>query len=98
MFATQIDLMKDGELVLGLSNAPALKELTYAEKGFGSYCNESKTQVSSIEELDKSYMLFGGIHFFKNRNLLKNLISLCLFICSTYLLRFFSDISKAGKK
>jgi len=76
LFATQIALMKGGELILGLSNAPALKELVYAEKGRGAYCNGRKIQVSTIKELNKSYMLFGGVKYFEKHNILKNLLSL----------------------
>ena len=74
LFATQIALMKDGELILGVSNAPALKELMYAEKGSGAYYNNSKTQTSSILKLNQSYILFGGIEYFKKKNLL-NILS-----------------------
>lgn len=76
LFATQIALMKDKELILGLSNAPALKELVYAEKGRGAYCNGHKIQVSTIKELNKSYVLFGGVKYFKQHNMLENLLSL----------------------
>jgi histidinol-phosphatase len=61
--------MKDGEMILGVSNAPALKECLYAEKGFGSYLNGEKIEVSNIKNLNKSYMSFGGLdHFFKKGN------------------------------
>lgn len=76
LFATQIALMKRGKLILGVSNAPLLKEMLYAEKGSGAYFNGSKIQVSPIKELDESYMLFGGVEYFKKYGLLKNLISL----------------------
>ena len=76
LFATQIALMKNGEIVLGVSNAPVLKELMYAEKGKGAYLNNSKMRVSSIKELINSYMIFGGIQYFKQQGLLKNLVSL----------------------
>ena len=76
LFATQIALMEDGELILGVSNAPALKELMYAEKNNGAYLNNSKTKTSSIRELDASYMVFGGIQYFKRRGLLTNLLNL----------------------
>ena len=76
LFATQIALMKEGKLIVGVSNAPILKELMYAEKGGGAYCNNSKIEVSPIRELDKSYILFGGVEYFEKHNLLKNLVSL----------------------
>lgn len=48
LFATEIALMKNGELILGVSNAPALKELMYAEKGFGAYLNDELVKVSEV--------------------------------------------------
>ena len=76
LFATQIALMKKGELIVGVSNAPMLKELIYAEKGGGAYCNNSKIQVSPIRKLNKSYMLFGGVEYFDKHRSLKKLVSL----------------------
>ena len=76
LFATQLALMKDGELILGVSNAPALKELMHAEKGKGAYFNGRRVRASSIKNLNNSYMLFGGVEQFMQRGLLKNLVSL----------------------
>jgi len=76
LFATQIALMEKGELVLGVSNAPLLRELLYAEKGGGAYYNKYKIKVSSVRELKQSHLLFGGIEHFARKNLIKHLISL----------------------
>ena len=40
LFATQLALMHDNEIVVGVSNAPALNELLYAEKGGGCFFNK----------------------------------------------------------
>ena len=76
LFATQIALMKDGEVIVGVSNAPALKELLYAEKGKGAYCNDRQIHVSKIDMLNKSYMSFGGLRHFEKKNLVDNLLVL----------------------
>ena len=39
MFSTQIALMRDGEMVLGVSSAPVYGELAFAERGRGAYLN-----------------------------------------------------------
>ncbi|MCK5043278.1 MAG: inositol-phosphate phosphatase [Candidatus Aenigmarchaeota archaeon] len=72
IFAIEIALMKDGEVIMGVSNAPVLKELLYAEKGKGAYLNGRKITVSGTKELDKAYLCFGGLKHFKKR--LDNLI------------------------
>lgn len=65
MFATQLALMHQGEIVLGISNAPALKELLVAEKGSGAYLNDQRVKVSTVTQLDKAYISHGGIKYFE---------------------------------
>jgi len=76
LFATQIALMKNDELVLGVSNAPVFKELMYAEKGKGAYLNNEKIEVSDVGRLKKAYMSFGGIEYFEKNQNLSGLLSL----------------------
>lgn len=76
LFATQLALMEKGELVAGVSNAPVLKELMYAQKGKGAYLNGVKVKVSNMAELKKAHFFSGGLNYFKKKNLLKNLLSL----------------------
>lgn len=38
-FATELALVKQSEIILGISNAPVLKKLLYAEKGQGTLLN-----------------------------------------------------------
>jgi histidinol-phosphatase len=75
-FATQIALMKDNELVLGVSNAPALGELMYAEKNRGAYLNENRIRVSSLKNIPNTFMSFGGLKYFDKQNKMSPLISL----------------------
>lgn len=76
LFATQLALIKDGKVILGVSNAPVLGELMYAEKGKGAYLNDKKISVSNISRLDKSYMSHGGIKYFDKEGLMDNLLNL----------------------
>jgi histidinol-phosphatase len=76
LFATQLALVKDGKVILGVSNAPVLSELVYAQKGKGAYLNDKKISVSNISELDKSYMSHGGIKYFDKEGLMDNLLNL----------------------
>lgn len=61
MFSTQIALMKDDEFILGVSNAPAFKELAYAEKGTGAFLNNQAIRVSGYTELQQSALSMGNI-------------------------------------
>lgn len=76
LFATQIALMKNDKPILGVSNAPALKELMYAEQGKGSFLNGKSVRVTSTKDLEKSYMSFGGLKYFEHSGLIPNLLSL----------------------
>lgn len=76
LFATQLALMKDGEVILGISNAPALGELMYAEKGKGAYCNNKQVCVSQIAKVSDAYLSFGGIGYFQQHDLMTKLLKL----------------------
>ncbi|MGV6859191.1 MAG: inositol monophosphatase family protein [bacterium] len=60
-FSTQIALMKDGELILGVSNSPAFGELAYAEKGGGAWLNGEQIHVSDFSDLALSTLSLGNI-------------------------------------
>ena len=52
-FSTQIALMRAGELVLGVSSAPAYGELAWAERGGGAFLNEQPIRVSATAQLER---------------------------------------------
>lgn len=64
-FSTQIALMYKGELVLGVSNAPAFNggqgEMAWAAKGEGAWMGGQRIQVSEIAELGQSTLSTGNI-------------------------------------
>jgi histidinol-phosphatase len=64
MFGTQIALMVKGELVLGVSNCPALRELAYGEKGRGAFLNDQPIRVSDVARIRDARISFGGINYF----------------------------------
>ncbi len=76
LFATQLALMKDNQVILGISNAPALGELMFAEKGMGTYFNHEKVTVSSISEVKDSYLSYGGIGYFQKHRLMNQLLEI----------------------
>jgi len=76
LFATQLALMRGDEIILGVSNAPAINELIWAEKGEGAFLNDKRITVSDVLKLDQAYLSYGGLGYFKRNNLLNNLINL----------------------
>jgi histidinol-phosphatase len=59
-FSTQIALMRAGELVLGVSNAPAYEEIAWAERGGGAYLNEQRVRVSQVSGLEEAFFSIGN--------------------------------------
>jgi len=59
-FSTQIALMRAGELVLGVSNAPAYEEIAWAERGGGAYLNEQRVRVSQLSGLEEAFVSIGN--------------------------------------
>jgi histidinol-phosphatase len=60
-FSTQIALMRAGEIVLGVSMAPAYGELAYAERGGGAYLNGSRISVSRTATLGDAALSAGNL-------------------------------------
>ena len=64
IFGTQIALMKGKELILGVSNAPLLNELLYAEAGGGAFLNGEPINVSNVTHPENAMVCHGGLKWF----------------------------------
>jgi len=60
-FSTQIALMHNDELVLGVSSAPEFEEIAHAEKGLGAYLADKPVRVSQVEEFADATLSVGNI-------------------------------------
>ena len=60
-FSTQIALLRAGQLVLGVSSAPAYGEIAWAERGGGAYLNDRPIRVSQTAELAASIVSTGNL-------------------------------------
>jgi len=61
MFSTQIALMHKGELVLGVSCAPAMDELAWAIRGGGAHNPDGALNVSAVETIEDASISTGNI-------------------------------------
>jgi histidinol-phosphatase len=61
MFSTQIALLRQGEIVLGVSSAPVYGELAYAERGGGAHLNGRPIRVSNISTLEAAALSSGNL-------------------------------------
>jgi histidinol-phosphatase len=61
MFSTQIALMHQGRLVLGVSSAPAAAEIAWAVSGQGALLDGSPIRVSGKSSLDEASVSTGNL-------------------------------------
>jgi len=61
MFSTQIALMHNGELVLGVSSAPIYGEVAYAQRGCGAYLNGKPVSVSKVSTIEAAALSSGNM-------------------------------------
>ncbi|MCB1755993.1 MAG: inositol-phosphate phosphatase [Gammaproteobacteria bacterium] len=60
-FSTQIALMHKGELIVGVSNAPAYGQMAWAARGEGAFLNDKPVKVSSVSKLDQAGLSTGNL-------------------------------------
>ncbi|MEL6870485.1 MAG: inositol monophosphatase family protein [Pseudomonadota bacterium] len=61
-FSTQIALMREGEIVLGVSSAPLYDEVAWAEQDCGAFLNGAPISVSTIDVLEDAAVSLGNTH------------------------------------
>jgi histidinol-phosphatase len=61
MFSTQIALLCEGELVLGVSSAPVYGELVWAERGKGAWLGKERLAVSDIASIAGATLSSGNL-------------------------------------
>ncbi len=64
-FGMLVALMKNGEVIMGVSNMPAFGEMMYAEKGQGAFLNGERVSVSEVKDMKDIYLTFGGLGYFE---------------------------------
>jgi histidinol-phosphatase len=60
-FSTQIALMHQGEIILGVSSGTMMDELAWAEKGQGAWLNGERLAVSEIADPDRAAISTGNL-------------------------------------
>ena len=60
-FSTQIALMHQGEIVLGVSSGTMMNELAWAEKGQGAWLNGERLKISRIDHPDRVAVSTGNL-------------------------------------
>jgi histidinol-phosphatase len=60
-FSTQIALMYQGEIILGVSSGTMMDELAWAEKGKGAWLNGNRLSISDIEDPSRAAVSTGNL-------------------------------------
>jgi histidinol-phosphatase len=76
LFGTLLALLHDGELIVGVSNAPVWGELIYAAKGEGAFLDDTRLSVSNIAAIDEAYLSNGRLKYFEDIDKIPQLLAL----------------------
>jgi histidinol-phosphatase len=60
-FSTQIALMHQGEIVVGVSSAPQFGELAWARRGGGAFLDGQRLAVSMVDRVEDAALSFGNL-------------------------------------
>ena len=60
-YSTQIALMYQGDMVLGVSNGAMMNELAWAERGKGAWLNGESLRVSNVDSLERASLSTGNL-------------------------------------
>jgi len=75
LFGTLLALLHDGELIVGVSNAPVWGEMLYAAKGEGAFVNDTRIHVSDVADLQDSFVSNGRLKYFEDIDKIPQLLS-----------------------
>jgi histidinol phosphatase-like enzyme (inositol monophosphatase family) len=64
-FATLIGLEEEGDVTMGVIYAPAVDDLIFAQKGAGAFDRNGRLQVSPVNAMRDSMIVFGGLDMFR---------------------------------
>ncbi len=76
-FGTQVAVFYEGEVVVGVSHAPVLRETAIARRGAGAFVNRNRLKVSNVRSLKRSLVAHGLLPLFERRKLMPGLRKLC---------------------
>lgn len=75
LFGTLLALLHDGELIVGVSNAPVWGELLYAAKGGGAFANGEPIRVSDVADVSDAFLSNGRLKYFEDIGKMQQLLA-----------------------
>ena len=78
-FGNCIALEKDGKVIVGVINMPALNLFAYSSLGNGAFVNGKRIKVSNVNKIEDAFLCFGSIENYLRlyKNQFYNLIKSC---------------------
>jgi histidinol-phosphatase len=76
LWGNLIALWHRGEIILGISNVPLMRERLWAERGKGAFLNGKRVRVSAKRRLSDSMLSFGSLGAFRERRLERRTLQL----------------------
>jgi histidinol-phosphatase len=61
MFSTQIALMHRGQVIAGVSNAPAVGETAWAARGEGAWLGDKRLHISDCSSIEQAHISAGNL-------------------------------------
>lgn len=87
-FSTELALLHQGKVVVGISNEPIFRQRLHAIHKQGAFANGQPINVSSIPLLKDAYVSHGGVKYFAKHHLMDQLITIAR---TAYSCRGFGD-------
>jgi histidinol-phosphatase len=88
VWGTLLALEIDGEIVVGVVSAPALKRRWWASRGAGAYADGRRIHVSGVSSLDDSFFAYSSLTGWKEQGRLDGFLDVA---CTAWRNRAFGD-------
>jgi histidinol-phosphatase len=76
LFGTLLALMKNNEIIVGVSYMTLFDELMYAAKGNGAFLNGQPIRTTNVKQLNEAYISSGSLHYFDKQGLKQRVVDL----------------------
>lgn len=77
IWGTLLGLEYKDDPIAGVTYAPALGNLWRGLRGDGAYCDDRKIRVTDVAALDRAFLSYSGVNWFKKAGYFEQFVSLC---------------------
>ncbi|QEL19389.1 inositol monophosphatase family protein [Limnoglobus roseus] len=77
IWGTLLGLEYRDDAIAGVAYAPSLGNLWRGLRGDGAYCDDRKIHVSDVEVLNRAFLSYSGVNWFKKSGYFEQFVDLC---------------------